>query len=111
MGSLPSWVRVGQKVVCVDDYPHPLKDVEGVLRSPQTWNMKLPINGDVYTISGVVKGGLLLKELSSGYIHPLTGIEMGFKLSRFRPLISKTIEDDLAIFAPLLNTKKEEELV
>jgi hypothetical protein len=111
MDSLPSWARVGQKVVCVDDYPHPLEDMEGVLRSPQTWNMKLPIKGEVYTISGVVKDGLLLKELSSGYIHPLTGIEMGFKISRFRPLISKSIEDDIAIFAPLLNTKKEEELV
>jgi hypothetical protein len=107
---LPSWARVGQKVVCVDDYPHPLKDMNGVFRPPQTWNINLPIKGEIYTISGILKGGFYLKELGTGYIHPETKEEFGFRASRFRPLTSKTIEDDLAIFAPLLNTKKMEEL-
>lgn len=111
MDSLPSWARVGVEVVCVDDYPYPIKDTDGIFRSPQTWNMRLPVKGEIYTISGFSNGGVYLKELSVGYIMPSTGKELSFKVSRFKPLIRKTIEEDIAIFLPLLKTVKEEEFV
>jgi hypothetical protein len=107
MDSLPSWARVGQKVVCVipmvekDVSWEPIKPIaeETVLTIRKVWT-----NGAIW--------GFYFREVRNPVTQTSEGyLERGYPIQHFKPLISKTIEDDLAIFAPLLNTKKEEELV
>jgi hypothetical protein len=103
MDSLPSWARPGVKVVCV---------------IPFTANVgtKAIKKGAQLTISSVESygqyTGLRFLELKNDLSKTDAGtMERLYVSYAFRPLISKSIEDDLAIFAPLLKTKKEEELV
>lgn len=93
--SIPSWARVGAKVVCVDD--------TAILGS-------LPLSvGSIYTIVGVTVppknkhrvGRLLLADVT----NPLTG-DGAFGITRFRPLITKSQEQDVAIFRHLLDTTR-----
>lgn len=84
--SIPSWAKVGAKVVCVDDTPRLNRvsvhngDFGGLTR------------GQIYTIRGYGSAGgyatLVLSEIDRGIP------ENGFNPARFRPV--KTIEDDIS---------------
>lgn len=92
--SLPSWARVGAKVVCVYDEWHDMDSLA-------------PVSGpecdEVCTIAAVEVSGswgvsLFLVE------HP-TPFSDGFLIDGFRPLVP--IEEDIAThFAHLLNTRQ-----
>lgn len=105
----PSWAVPGRKVVCIDD-------------DQQYWHNLLPgeiTKGSIYTIESVVMqaGGPLNPEpvwcaILVGIVRKgggSRGVGHGFRLTRFRPLVESTEEQDVAIFAPLLhvNTTKE----
>jgi hypothetical protein len=101
--NIPSWARVGAKVVCV----HPANPIFGDM-----WPLR---EGAVYTVTGVVPesyqstgcptpGPVAL--LLAGVVNPSSHAR-AFNIGRFRPLITRSLEDDLAIFRPLLVPTKE----
>lgn len=83
---LPSWARVGAKVVCVDNAPHP----------GTGWpDNDQPEIGTVYTIvsfgvNPIGEAALYLAEICRG---PRTvahyGYDTGYALRRFRPLVDQ----------------------
>jgi hypothetical protein len=111
-------MRVGQEVVCVDDYfPGPLAK----------YYTNLPVKGKTYTIRAVFIGrrvmhtkpgaadgeiGVLLQELINGQ-DPRNkhGQELGFNAERFRPLetmdTSTENEDELVMAGSLPEPEKE----
>lgn len=104
------WAKPGNKVVCV--------------RSPSTKFLRGhegPKVNQVYTIRSVSSGtntfgeqaiGFRLVELVLPEWNTTDGImEPLFSSDCFRPLVTKTIEEDMEIFAPLLNVTKIEESV
>lgn len=107
MSGIPSWARVGAKVVCVQgSQPRPNSTYD--LRST------MPIVGEVYTLRHVMatpKGaGVWLEEIVNPIGNPAKGWngETGFHLSCFRPV--KTIEDDIAThFEALLRAPQLED--
>lgn len=99
MSDIPSWVRVGQKVVCVDAAPRKYLAV-GLTE------------GAIYTIRGTNVApngvpGVLLVEVQSSIVWR-DGRESSYHVDRFRPLV--TIEDDLkAHFSALLHVPASKE--
>jgi hypothetical protein len=104
--NIPSWARVGAKVVCVD-----ARWFEGT--SPL-------VNRSVYTVVSVGHSSGQGLDGRSGRFVCLELLEAanptdsgdpdgdpGFDICRFRPLITRSQEDDLAIFRPLLVPTKE----
>jgi hypothetical protein len=101
MSGLPSWAKVGARVVCVND---------GWTTDPSPLS-----KGAVYTVVGIASdfakhgefAGLgtcptfLLKETK----NPTLG--NGFNIARFRPLVTRSLEQDIAQFIPLLTPSKE----
>lgn len=98
--TIPAWAKVGAKVVAIND-------------SLTSYYKK----GDVLTISNVeistarnIAGEIehfgfhFLEIETPKYIFAWAG-------SKFRPVQTKTVEQDIEIFAPLLNTKDEKELI
>ena len=94
MSAIPSWARVGAKVVCVATW-----------RRQTEYHEQGPVSGEIYTIRevgalhlhepGVVCVRLVeIKNRCLKYRDMPAGWEPAFRLSRFRPLI--TIEDDIA---------------
>lgn len=82
--TIPSWARVGAKVVCVD---------------AAKWRRTLPLTtGRIYTIRHIgecpISGvGVYLEEIANdcnGF-----GEEYGYRLDRFRPLVDENIEATL----------------
>lgn len=102
-GSIPSWAVPGAKVVCVDASDGPEDASFG-----QTPVM---VEGGIYTLSAVTREfgptAVQVKELPA----ILTGLdgdeyETWMKLSRFRPLITKSLEQDSTMFRKLLQPKR-----
>jgi hypothetical protein len=85
MSAIPSWCRVGAKVVCV---------TEAANLSPGEAQL---VVGSVYTIRSVerdeVSFGFILDEIKNPPIPYSDGMECFYDWHRFRPLV--TIEDDL----------------
>lgn len=99
------WAVPGRKVVCVDGAARPIRDIYGDYHLPQAWGYIIPIEQSIYTIRQVRVNrgdvGLLLNEIRNDDKQlSLNGLEMGFAISRFRPL--HTLEDDVVLFAELL---------
>lgn len=94
------WAVPGQKVLCIDSF-------QG------TGRMRVLKARAVYTISRVISHDprmgdgpygqstilLLLKEVRNPYTQLFAG---GFAIERFRPLITKTQEEDVSVFRHLL---------
>lgn len=95
MADLPSWVRKGVKVICIRDF----REARTVDDLGYT---SLPTRGDVYTIVTTIHAygqiGIVLAEFEPDHYFDLRG---------FRPLVTRTLEQDLSIFAPLLKTELE----
>lgn len=84
---MSSWARVGVKCQCVDDRPSQFGECS-------------LLKGKIYTITAVLSPdrtgriGVLVAEAVSK--------SRGFHLYRFRPLITKTQEQDVSMFLSLL---------
>lgn len=100
MTDIPSWARRGAKVVCVADS---WTDV--------VWGETAPTKGSVLTIREIrgsfsSRGGLdlMFEEIVNRPLAYYDGtLECGFHHSRFRPLITRTEQQDLALFTPMLD--------
>lgn len=93
-----SWAKVGMKVVCVD---------AGGLG---VWQNDAPTEGKIYTISRVftpLETGSLsfeFNELKRSVRSRIdVGFHCGYKASRFRPLVTKTQSEDVAMFKRIAN--------
>lgn len=96
---IPSWARVGAKVVCVDGSP------------ALEMSVYIPFleKGEIYLVEGVLREkGVDRKTGLFGEVDTLKlagvarrGTVQGFDTSRFRPLITEA--DDIAQFKSLLN--------
>ena len=106
-----AWAVPGAKVVLVEDRDFRVHLIDGSRHSAAKFGLKLPTLGRVYTIRDVVLNedgiGVLLVEIDNG--HPskrsASGRELSFRIDRFRPLIERTQEQDVALFAHLLDQK------
>jgi hypothetical protein len=90
MSGLPSWARVGAKVVCVD----------AACRPGRFWRpSEAPVQGKIYTVAAAFfnpagEPRIHLVELQrSPETIKVLGYLAGYRVERFRPLI--TLEDDL----------------
>lgn len=98
---MSSWAARGVKCVYVGVSPHKNTRIIPLER------------GGTYTIRAVFlhpsRGelGCLLEEVTNE-LSDYFGIEMGYILTNFRPLATRTQEQDLAIFLPLLETAGED---
>lgn len=93
--------RVGQKVVCVDGSHRMVKSSSGAYRSTAVWDLRMPAQGEVYTIKAFARdNGVYLNEIgNSDKAHAVCGDEVGYAIDRFRPLV--TPEQDMALFHAL----------
>jgi hypothetical protein len=87
---------IGQKVICIDDTV-----VTGDVRGFSAWVVK----GSIYIIRDIAPpdpfgGGFLLEEITAD-IHQPSGIEYGWRITRFRQLDER--KTDISIFRELLN--------
>lgn len=91
---IPSWARVGAKVVCVDN-----KIYRGEKSGPMP-NLREPVTVKAFLPDSLGRGPhLIIEEFPN--IGKFSRMELGWRLSRFRPLITEA--DDIALFKSLLN--------
>lgn len=104
--AIPSWARVGAKVVCVND-------ASGQFQSAEIAHLGLDglRCGEIYTIRAVGYSkhwgtpGIWLEEIVRPIKSSRALEEEAFHILRFRPV--KTIEDDIAThFAALLDVRE-----
>ncbi|MCZ4270909.1 hypothetical protein [Maritalea porphyrae] len=98
---IPAWAKVGAKVVAIRD------GSKGQVKK-----------GDVFTIRELLSKWTVCVSHPefSGYGMRVTGILERHEgdwlpIAAFRPVQTKTQEQDIEMFAPLLNTKDEKELI
>ncbi len=93
-----SWAKPGVKVVCIDASQTDKFGLEHVI-----------FEGSVYEIEwvGELEGQVCVRLVGvSRDLSVSTGpVDHPFRLSRFRPFTTKTIEDDMELFAPLLKVE------
>lgn len=96
--TIPSWAKPGAKCVCVDDSP-------GVSDGPkltigQTYTIR-----DAYWSPAFGRLHVRLCELKGrvSFYRGLGIAEGGYRVDRFRPLVSRTQEQDVALFTHLLD--------
>lgn len=88
---MTSWAKVGAKVVCISN------DFMGT--GSQSDAKKL-IVGSVYTISFVGHseiGGVYIR------VRGIDCVSLGFRLDRFRPLVTRTQQQDVEMFLRLVD--------
>ena len=113
-----SWVKPGAKCVCIDDHLDPVKFpcLPPIIDDRSV----MPVRGRVYTVQA--------SEWYT-YDHPILGRQdflgvhlleiqrprggfsgrlVPYRANRFRPLVSRSAEDDAALFAPLVGDSVEE---
>lgn len=105
---MSAWAQVGAKVVCINADPYTHRHlIEGAGFKPNLIAGFPLVKGETYTIESVVAHPVLaatcirLVEVASRGSSAI-GDDPGYIISRFRPLVTKTLEQDLAIFLPLL---------
>ncbi len=102
MSDLPSWARVGAKVVCIVQCTNPV-----------TLRHNYPRKGEAYTVRAVVFHSLsgnplfLLDEAVNSTWEVDGAREPGFPVSGFRPLVSQS--DDIALFTHHLDSVRNTE--
>lgn len=97
---MSAWARPGVKCVCVDSY------MDG--------EPPVLVEGAVYQVARVISdngtntigryAGARQSLVLVGLINPYDERYGSFALARFRPIVTRTQEQDVAIFRPLLNT-------
>ena len=89
-----TWAKIGMEVVCINPDARPGRH----------WSDDAPVKGRVYTIAKVwiARTGnvnLEFEELSrNSGAHIRFGRYVGYAAHRFRPLVTKTESDDVAMF-------------
>lgn len=93
------WAAPGVKCICIDDALYPNTEHPELA----TW---APRKGEIYTVERVhvrpsdgAIGLILVEQLDPNRFYVF---------ERFRPLVTHTIQSDLAIFTPLLDTVEED---
>jgi len=106
--SIPSWARVGAKVVYIYRGPTPTGRYAQEVR---------PLAGEIYTVRDVITerdgDGFRLVEIRNPEMlyssHDGCHVtETYFAIRSFRPLITRTQADDIELFRPLLNPSLDE---
>lgn len=100
--TVPSWARVGAKVICVNVEILPHQKASTYRRSSLD-QLKV---GATYTISGIGhastgRPGLWLAEASCTWKWK-DGREAGFDMTRFRPIVTRTQEQDVRTIKSML---------
>lgn len=99
---MSSWAKPGVKCVCIAS---PERVEAGRRKRP--WG-NFPSSGGIYTIRGSVFGSngqhfILLEEVQNPPRLSTVGVvEWGFPVSGFRPLITRTQQQDVELFRSLL---------
>ena len=75
--------KVGQKVVCINDTPHPDRPIRPGVKIPK--KNKIYTIRDIYVTNNSKILALILEEIKNDP-HPSWGKELGFTASRFRPI-------------------------
>lgn len=105
MSDLPSWVKVGAKCVALYNFP----GTPGA--KALSINSILTIRDWAYSPEYGM-WCLMFFEIYNEPVNTREGfLERGYALFAFKPLTTKTIEDDMEIFASLLNVTRIEESV
>lgn len=114
MSDVPSWCRLGAKVVCIDAGGLYRRDkLTGKDLGPIPPGYPVPTADAIYTITSVLSYGVeptvTLREVAEGF-H---GTRISWEVWRFRPLVPpKTEAEDVALFkqhlsAPQSTTTRE----
>lgn len=95
---MSGWAKPGVKCVVVDNAPIPNTRVAG----------SLPGKGCIVEIKAVIPSRTrraLFNVVINGHpnIQPTLGGEIGWRVDRFRPLITKTQKQDVALFRHILD--------
>jgi hypothetical protein len=99
MSAIPAWARVGAKVVCISD-------------TTSSWRRSLTV-GETYTIRATAidyrdRPGCWLEEIKNETVQTAHDgmVELGYVLTRFRPLVS--LESDITThFEQFLHTPQK----
>lgn len=96
-----AWAVPGTKVICIWRQPW----ITRRRVNAAEYGIAVPEYRRIYTIRDVemFDGGLGLRFVEIDN-RGRTAREAAFMVERFRPFVTRTIEQDVAIFAPLLNT-------
>jgi hypothetical protein len=120
LGGAPAWAVKGAKCICVDDSDWEGRYLNGDPVDLAAEGIVTPEKGRIYTIRDVIAlaasslrvaaVGVRLVEVDNGHLahRSVDRTELCFWVGRFRPLITRTKEQDMAIFAPLLGTRQPE---
>lgn len=113
---MSSWLSVGSKVVCINANPLANRALIHNAGHRPILHAGFPLNlGEVYTIESVRAHAILdvvcirLVEIASRG-PDMTGDDPGFDSRRFRPLITKTQEQDVEMFLRLASPSPLERL-
>lgn len=94
MSGLPSWARVGAKVVCVN--------AEGILGPDSAFgDERAPLEGNIYTVRDIIYPDsetpcFLLEEIANKVREYHFGAyEFSFRASRFRPLVTDSDDNEI----------------
>ena len=103
---MSAWAKPGVKCVCVVQ-PKLCFDVLGAGHPLSDYGIKAPVSNQILTIrevtyrrSGV---GLLFVEIDNSAVPTAGGEEISFAVEKYRPLITRTQEQDIALFRHLLD--------
>lgn len=98
--------KIGQKVVCINNTPHP----------GRRWTGDIPVVGRVYTVAGFTASlyddapCFLLEEIKNrSFIYhkfKKVRIDMGYRTTRFRPVVEK--KTDISELQKLTKVKELE---
>lgn len=98
---MSAWARPGVKCVCIGNWTDGWRSDEG--------QIELPMTRQVYTVREVHPDGdaIRLVEIVNPPLRYAGDnvTEVWFMTCRFRPLVSKTQEQDIALFTPLLDSQ------
>ena len=96
MSSVNTWPSVGMKCVCIKRGPWTV--AYGCLPGGEVF----PEYGDVLTIRDVEDGDLRFVEIVNPRVR-VGNTETTFSVTRFRPLVTKTQAEDIALFLSIAN--------
>jgi hypothetical protein len=107
---MSDWAKPGVKCVCVDSKARIMK-LPGL--PPVAFGGVYPVEGQVYTVASVEWYESIYPEIVESFlgIHlveidrppgMMSGQVLPYRIERFRPMVSRTMEQSLAHFTPLL---------
>lgn len=112
---MSTWAKPGVKCVCIDSKARKKKLVPWL--PPVEFGGVYPVEGQVYTVASVEWYESIYPEMVESFLgihlveiaRPpglMTAEVVPYRIERFRPLVSRTMEQSLALFTPLLRGKR-----